>query len=89
MNKTITPTTGTAAASIWFAEYLNKKLGNFKAGPRPESAVKLANAVGVDRKTIYAYARLQRSPKLDVVAKILEYYGETEINIPLIFENRE
>lgn len=87
MNHTTTPTTGTAAASIWFAEYLQKKLGGLKCGnPNAnESAVRLANAVGVERKSIYAYARGERSPKLDIVAKVLEYYGETEIKIPLSF----
>lgn len=88
MNKNITPTTGTAAASIWFAEYLQKKLGGLKCGPHKanERTLALCNAVGIDRKTIYAYARLERSPKLEVVAKILEYYGEKNITIPLTFE---
>ena len=87
MNKNITPTSGTAAASIWFAEYLQKKLGDMKAGPHKEAerTASLCEAVGMERKTIYAYARLERSPKLEVVAKILEYYGETEIRIPLKF----
>ena len=88
MNKCITPTTGTAAASIWLAEYLNNKLGDLKCGPHKESerTLALCQAVGIDRKTIYAYARLERSPKLEVVAKILEYYGEKDIKIPLTFK---
>lgn len=87
MNKNITPTSGTAAASIWFAEYLQKKLGDLRPGPHKdaERTLKLCEAVGVERKTIYAYARLERSPKLEVVAKILEFYGENEIRIPLKF----
>ena len=85
MNKNITPTTGTAAASVWFAEYLQNKLGGLKCGPHKanERTLELCQAVGIDRKTIYAYARLERSPKLEVVAKILEYYGEKDIKIPL------
>lgn len=86
MNKTILPSTGTTAASTWFAEYLQKKLGGHQCGrPRNDNAVKLADAIGVERKSIYAYARGERSPKLDIVAKVLEYYGETEISIPLTF----
>ena len=89
MNKNITPTTGTAAASIWFAEYLQAKLGGLKCGPHKENerTLALCKAVGIDRKTIYAYARLERSPKLEVVAKILAFYGEKEIRIPLKNKN--
>jgi len=84
MNKNVTPSASSIAASVWFAEYLQKKLETGKTGgPRAESAVKLAQAVGLDRKTIYDYAHLRRSPKLEVVAKILAFYGETSINIPL------
>lgn len=86
MNHSITPTTATAAASLWFAEYLQEKLGGLRCGNHPdESAVKLAKAIGIERKSLYAYAHCERSPRLDIVAKVLEYYGETEIAIPLIF----
>ena len=46
-------------------------------------AKKLAKAVGLDRKSIYAYEYLERSPKLDIVAKIMAYYGNDFIHIPL------
>ena len=78
MNKNITPSASSVAASLWFAEYLQKKLEE-----DPGSAPKLARAIGMERKSIYDYALLRRSPKLEVVAKILAFYGETEIRIPI------
>ena len=78
MNKTITPSASSVAASIWFAEYLQKKLEE-----NPRSAPELARAIGMERKSIYDFALLKRSPKLEVVAKILAYYGEDEIRIPI------
>jgi len=80
-NKNITPSTSTVLASLWFAEYLQDKLGDDN-----ENAVRLAKAIGMERKAIYDYAYLKRSPKLEVVAKILAYYGETIAVIPITKE---
>lgn len=78
MNKNITPSASSVAASLWFAEYLQNKLAE-----DPGSAPKLAKAIGMERKSIYDFALLRRSPKLEIVAKILSYYGEEEIKIPI------
>lgn len=78
MNKVTTPSSASVMASVWFAEYLQKKLEE-----DPRSAPKLAKAIGMERKSIYDFALLRRSPKLEIVAKILAYYGEEEINIPI------
>ena len=78
MNKNITPSSSSVAAAHWFAEYLQNKLAE-----DPGSAPKLARAIGMERKSIYDFALLRRSPKLEIVAKILSYYGEEEIRIPL------
>ena len=78
MNRNITPSASSVMASLWFAEYLQKKLEE-----DPGSAPKLARAIGMERKAIYSYALLRRSPKLEIVAKILAFYGENEIRIPL------
>lgn len=82
MNKNVEPSTSSIRASLWFAEYLQKKLEE-----DPRSAPKLARAIGMERKAIYDYALLRRSPKLEIVAKILAYYGEEEIRIPLNRQN--
>jgi hypothetical protein len=78
MNKNVEPSASSIRASVWFAEYLQKKLEE-----NPRSAPKLAKAIGMERKSIYDFALLKRSPKLEIVAKILAYYGEEEINIPI------
>ena len=78
MNKNIEPSGASYMASAWFMEYLQKKLG--ESGDNYE---KLARAVGLERKAILAYALGYRSPKLESVAKIMEYYGETSITIPI------
>ena len=78
MNKRVEPSVSSVTASEWFADYLKSKIKDDR-----KSAVKLAEAVGVERKAIYSYYNGERSPKLEVVAKILAFYGETEIRIPL------
>lgn len=84
MNKNVEPNHASVTASTWFAEYLQHKVLDHR------EATKLADAIGIERKSIYAYAYLQRSPKLDIVAKVLAYYGENFIRIPLItLENLE
>ena len=77
MQKNITPNAASINASVYFAEWLQTKVMDKR------EAVKLAKAIGMERKAIYAYAYLERTPKLDVVAKIMNYYGEKEIKIPL------
>ena len=77
MQKNITPNAASINASVYFAEWLQTKVMDKR------EAVKLAKAIGMERKAIYAYAYLERVPKLDVVAKIMHYYGENEIKIPL------
>lgn len=72
-----TPPQSNIAASVWFMEYLQKKVIDER------EAVKLADAIEMERKSIYVYAYGKSSPKLETVAKILAYYGETEIKIPL------
>lgn len=78
MNKNITPSGASCMASAWFINYLQRKLG--ESG---DTYGKLAKAVGLERKAILAYVLGYRSPKLEVVAKIMEYYGETSITIPI------
>ena len=78
MNKNITPSGASRMASAWFINYLQRKLG--ESGDTYE---KLAKGVGLERKAILAYIMGYRSPKLEVVAKIMEYYGETSITIPI------
>ena len=78
MNKNIEPSGASYISSAWFMEYLQKKLG--ESG---DSYEKLARAVGLERKAILAYVLGYRSPKLEIVAKIMEYYGETSITIPI------
>lgn len=78
MNKTLTPTSATVNADIWFSQYLQKKL--LETGM---SMYKLGAAVGCERKALFAYIHLERSPKLDLVAKVLSYFGESEIRIPI------
>ena len=84
MNKNVEPSASSIRASLWFAQYLQEKLEE-----NPRSAVKLADAIGMERKAIYDYALLKRSPKLEVVAKILAYYGEEEIRIPINWQNEK
>ena len=78
MNKNVEPNYASVTASTWFAEYLQRKVLDHR------EATKLADAIGIERKSIYAYAYLHRSPKLDIVAKVMAYYGENFIRIPLI-----
>lgn len=77
MNRTVTPNYASITASTWFAEYLQRKVLTKR------DACNLAKAIGMERKAIYAYAYLERTPKLEVVAKIMAYYGEDFIKIPL------
>lgn len=78
MNKNIEPTSATVNASLWFSNYLQSKLNE-----KGQSGNKLGAAIGLNRKSIFEYIHLKRSPKLDTVAKIMAYYGEDEIRIPI------
>jgi len=77
MNRNTEPTINSIVASEWFQRYLNNKL------TKKGDDTKLAKALGMERKSIYAYKSGAISPKLEIVAKILAYYGEKEIRIPL------
>ena len=78
MNRNIEPSSASVVASVWFMKYLQDKLGD-----KDENERKLAEAIGMERKAILAYALGYRSPKLEVVAKIMDYYGDTVAVIPL------
>lgn len=43
----------------------------------------LAKATGISSTAIYDYLNGYRSPKLDTLAVIFDYFGETEIKISL------
>lgn len=70
MNTKPTQTIESVKASDWFANYLREKCVN-RSG-----SIRLAQAIGMERKQIYKYANGECSPKLDTVAKILAYYGD-------------
>ena len=78
MQHRIEPSASSENANEWFASYLKEHVKNDR-----NKAFKLAKAIGMDRKAIYSYYNGERSPRLEVVTKILAYYGETEIRIPL------
>ena len=46
------------------------------------SEIELAAAIGVERKTIIAILKKHRSPKLDLVVKIFDYFDENWVQIP-------
>lgn len=68
----------TTTAHINFAEYLKRKL---KETHTP--VVKLSRDVGIGTTSIYEYLNGYRYPKLDMLAMIFSYFGDTEIKIPL------
>lgn len=70
MNHVTTPTPESLMASEWFQSYLLEKCLNRSQSTR------LAQAIGLERKQIYRYANGLSSPKLEIVAKILAYYGD-------------
>ena len=72
MNHVTTPTLESVRASDWFESYLREKCVDRNA------TIRLADAIGMERKQIYKYASGGCSPKLDTVAKILAYYGDFE-----------
>ena len=68
----------TVAASDNFGAWL-------KASMKKEgiSCQKLANAIGLERKTIQNYINNKHSPRLDTLAVLFDYFGRTEISIDL------
>lgn len=78
MNRTVIPNKHSVSAVTYFSEWLCLRMVEQNI-----NAVALANSVGVDRKTIYAFCSGKRYPKLDVLAKIFHYLGEDKIEIPM------
>lgn len=75
--KTIKPNAAVFSGSEYFADWLRLKL---KKTHTPQW--KLAKDLGYERKTIMAYINNQRSPRLDTVIAIMDYFGESAVNIP-------
>lgn len=70
MNHKPKKTPSSYIAGLWFANYVKEKV--IDAG----QSEKLAKAIGMERKQIYKYASGEASPKLEVVANILAYFGD-------------
>ena len=82
MNHSPTQTTETIQASIAFADWLTDKLAKTHT-----TEEQLARAIGLNRKAIVAFVTLARSPKLDHIVKIFNYFGYTSVFIP--FKEKE
>lgn len=82
MNRVITPTVHTINATKNFSAWLTEKMAETKT-----SEAKLAEHVGLERKSIIKYKLGQSSPKLDVMAAIFAYFGETSIHVSLLDHN--
>lgn len=78
MNRVITPTVHTVNATKNFSAWLTEKMAETNT-----SETKLAEHVGLERKSIIKYRSRQSSPKLDVMAAIFAYFGETSIHVSL------
>ena len=77
MNKLVPQDIHSINAATWFSTYLREKCISQR------ETTKLAKAVGLERNSLMNYALGRVSPKRDVVAKVMAYYGEKEIRIPL------
>ena len=77
MNNTILQNKATAIGSEYFSDWLRLKLKKTHT-----TYAQLGSALGYDRKAIMAYVNNQRSPRLDTVIAILDYFGEDCVNIP-------
>ena len=84
MNKSITPTVHTVNCMKNFGSWLTEKMKETKT-----SDEELAAHVDLDRKTILRYRHCESVPKLDVVAAIFAYFGESTIHISLLDHNEE
>lgn len=82
MNRVITPTVHTFNATKNFSAWLTEKMAETNT-----SETKLAEHVGLERKSIIKYRLGQSSPKLDVMAAIFAYFGETSIHVSLLDHN--
>ena len=82
MNRVITPTVHTVNATRNFSSWLTEKMAETNT-----SETKLAEHVGLERKSIIKYRLGQSSPKLDVMAAIFAYFGETSIHVSLLDHN--
>lgn len=77
-NKSITQTICTIRAQDNFADWLKQKMEESDTSP-----AELAQAIGLNKRSIEAYLRKDRYPKLDVLAEIYAYFDENWIQIPL------
>lgn len=77
MNKTPVQTIATIRAHENFVSWVLKKMEETMA-----TKYELAQACGVEVKTISAVLNNQRSPKLDLVVKIFDYFDENWVQIP-------
>lgn len=78
MNRLLPPTHASINARQNFANWLTKKMDERKL-----SDDALADAIGLDRKTILRYRHCAAVPRMDVVATIYAYFGEKKIDISL------
>lgn len=78
MNRILPPTHASIIARQNFANWLTRKMEEWNL---TDDA--LANAIGLDRKTILRYRHCQAVPRMDVVATIYAYFGEKKISIDL------
>ena len=81
MNKTLTQSISTVRAHDNFTRWLTAKMKETDT-----SEIELAAAIGVERKTIIAILKKHRSPKLDLVVKIFDYFDENWVQIPFYKE---
>ena len=77
-NRITTPTIHTINASKNFGTWLTEKMKETHT-----TDDKLADYVDMDRKTILRYRHNEGTPRLDLVAKIFAYFGESSIHISL------
>ena len=77
MNKTLTQSISTVRAHDNFVGWLTAKMKETDT-----SEIELAAAIGVERKTVIAILKKHRSPKLDLVVKIFDYFDENWVQIP-------
>lgn len=79
MNRILPPTHASINARQNFANWLTRKMEE-----RNLTDDALADAIGLDRKTILRYRHCQGVPRLEVVATIYAYFGEKKIDISLL-----
>ena len=75
--RTVTQTEATINANKNVVTVINELMTKHKV-----TQYKLADEIGLDRKTIMAILNYKRSPKLDVLVRIYDYFGLKSINIP-------